>query len=130
MGAPDPRPADRPRSMRFPYQSYLVRGIGTTRYAMVHRPVISIRVIGPDGDDNLMGLVDTGADETLLPDYLIGLLGVILASGDQAVIVGIDGGTVLVRYGTVDLELPDYRWSARVGFHASFSTILGHVVFL
>jgi hypothetical protein len=113
--------------VRFPYQSYLVRGIGTTRYAMVHRPVIPIRVIGPNGDDNLMGLVDTGADDTLLPDYLIGSLGVTIAPGDQAVIVGIDGGTLLVRYGIVDLELPGYCWSARVGFHASFSTILGNV---
>src|SRR4051794_25324889 len=121
MGAPGPHPADRPRGMRFPYQSYLVRGIGTTRYAMVHRPVIPVRVIGPDGDDNLMGLVGTGADDTLLPDYRLGLLGVTIVPGDQAVIVGIDGGTVLVRYGTVDLELPGYRWSARVGFHANFS---------
>jgi hypothetical protein len=116
--------------MRFSYQTYLVRGVGKSLYAQVHRPVISIRVIGPNGDDVLMGLADTGADDTLLPDFLIGALGVAIVPGDQASIVGIDGGTTVVRYGTVDLELPGYRWSARVGFHARFNAILGHVGFL
>lgn len=116
--------------MRFVYQAYLVRGIGTNRFATVHRPMIQVRVIGPNGDDKLLGLADTGADDTLLPDYLIGPLGVVVAPGDQAVIVSIDGGTSVVRYGTVDLELPGYRWSARIGFHANFHTILGHVGFL
>jgi hypothetical protein len=92
--------------------------------------VIPVRVIGPSGDDNLLGLADTGADDTLLPDVLIGPLGAVITPGDQAVIVGIDGGTTVVRYARVDLELPGYRWSARVGFHASFSTMLGHTGFL
>src|SRR4051794_21151056 len=114
MGAPRARPTHRPRCMRFPYQSYLVRGMGSTRYVRVHRPVIPVRVIGPNGDDSLLGLADTGADDNLLPADLIGPLGVVIAPGDQAVIVGIDGGTIVVRYGTLDLELPGYRWSARV----------------
>ncbi|MFO0953719.1 MAG: hypothetical protein U0835_21700 [Isosphaeraceae bacterium] len=116
--------------MRFAYQSYPVRGIGTQRYVMVHRPMIPVRVIGPAGDDNLLGLADTGADDTLLPDFLIGPLGVVIAPGDRAVIVGIDGGTSVVKFGTVDLELPGFRWSARVGFHASFNTVLGRLGFL
>jgi hypothetical protein len=116
--------------MRFPYQSYPVRGAGTTRSVLVHRPVFPVHVIGLKGDANLMGLADTGADDTLLLDSLIGPLGVVIAPGDQAVIVGIDGGMTVVRYGTVDLELPGYRWSARVGFHASFRTVFGHVGFL
>jgi Aspartyl protease len=96
--------------------------------------MIPIRVIGPAGDDDLRALVDTGSDDTLLPDSLIGLLGVALRPGDQAVIVGIEGSTTVVRYGTVDLEIPGagggYRWSARVGFHASFRVVLGHIGFL
>jgi hypothetical protein len=75
-------------------------------------------------------LADTGADDTLLPDYLIGTIGAVLVPGDRAVIGGIDGGTSVVRYGTIDLELPGYRWSSRVGFHASFNTALGHTGFL
>ena len=92
--------------------------------------MIPLRVNGPAGHDSLLGLADTGADDTLLPDFLIGPLGVRIAPGDRAIVVGIDGGTSVVRYGLVDLELPGDRWSARVGFHASFNTILGHSGFL
>jgi hypothetical protein len=116
--------------MKFAYQPYLIRGTGTTRYALIHRPVISIRAAGPSGADELMRLVATGADDTLLPGYHCQSLGVVIAPGDRAVIVGIDGGTTEVRYGTVDLDLPGYRWSSRVGFHAGFHTILGHSGFL
>jgi len=88
--------------------------------------MIPVRVVGPNGDDNLLALADTGGDDTLLPDYLIKTLGVVIVPGAQAVIAGLGGGTSVVRYGTVDLEFPGYRWSARVGFHASFNTVLGH----
>ncbi len=62
--------------MRFPYRSYPVQGIGTKRYEVVHRPTVLIRMIGPSGEDSLPVLLDTGADDTLLPDILIGKLGV------------------------------------------------------
>lgn len=120
--------------MRFAYERYPVRGIGTTRYVIVHRPMVPLRILGRLGSENLLGLADTGADDTLLPDYLIKPLGIVIAPGDQAVIVGIEGGTVVVRYGFVDLELRgpsgSCRWAARVGFHPSFKTILGHAGFL
>jgi hypothetical protein len=116
MGSPGLCPTNRPRRIKFPYYSYPVRDMGASRHSMVHRPVIPVRVIGPNGDDIILGLADTEADETLLPHYLIGPLGVMRSPGDQTVIVGIDGGVSVVRYGTVDLELPDYRCSARVGF--------------
>jgi hypothetical protein len=88
--------------------------------------VIPVRVNGPNCDDDLDALVDTGADDILLPDYLIG---VVVVPGDQTVILGI-GGSVVVRYGTVDLELPGYGWSARVGFHPGVRAVLGHAGFL
>src|SRR5215218_144805 len=129
MGAPGASSAPPFRRMKYDYQEYIVRGTGTTRHELVHRPIIPVRVIGPTGDDTLLGLADTGADDTLLPDYLIGPLGVVIVPGHQAMIVGFDGGTTVVRYGTADLELPvpggGYRFSARVGFHASFRVILG-----
>ena len=120
--------------IRFPYQSFPVKGTRGAKYDIVYRPMIPIRAMGPAGDDDLRALVDTGADDTLLPASLIDLLGVALRPGDQAVIVGIEGSTTVVRYGTVDLEIPEagggYRWSARVGFHASFRVVLGHIGFL
>jgi hypothetical protein len=120
--------------MRFPYQGYPVRGTGPLLYTMAWRPVVSVRVIGPGGDDVVPGLIDTGSDDTLLPDFLIGPLGVALDPDDVGEIGGIDGGLVTVRYGTIDLELSDpsmvYCWNARVGFHARHNAIFGHVGFL
>jgi hypothetical protein len=120
--------------MRFLYQAYPVRGVGAAHVAVVHRPAVPVRVIGPAGDGLTYGLADTGADETLLPDRLIDPLGVVIRSGEDATIIAIDGGAVPVRYGAVDLELRRrgavYRWTARVAFHAGVRTILGHAGFL
>src|SRR4051812_4962578 len=61
----------------------------------------------------------------------LGPLGTIVHPGDQATITAFDGGAVVVRYGTVDLELRRrgaalFRWSARVAFHGGNRTLLGH----
>ena len=120
--------------IRFPYQAYPVRGTGSTRHEIVHRPVIPVRITGITGHHDLRGLVDTGANDTVLPDAILEFIGVTFRPGDRAVIVGIEGSTTVVRYGTVDLEIPGagggYRWSARVGFHAGFRAVLGHKGFL
>ena len=116
--------------MKFPYESYPIRRPGKRTYELVHRPMIFVGIDGSTGSDRLFGLADTGADTTLFPDYLVVQLGVIMAPDDQEVIRGMDGGTTLVRYGRVALTLPGYQWSARVGFHNGFSTVLGHSGFL
>jgi hypothetical protein len=75
-----------------------------------------------------------GSDETLLPDLLIRHLGISIEPDERATIVGIDGGLMTVPFGMVNFELRKgnraYRWSARVGFHPGFHTILGHAGFL
>ncbi len=116
--------------MKFNYQSYAIRVSGTSRYVMVYRPVIAVDVVGPNGVEELRGLVDTGADDTLLPDDLIESLGLVVIPGDTGIIKGIDGGKIPVQYARVNLILPGYRWSARVGLHGGFNTILGHAGFL
>ena len=47
-----------------------------TPQGLVYRPEISVRVIGSQDEIYLMALVDTGADETILPLSLAQLLGV------------------------------------------------------
>jgi hypothetical protein len=120
--------------MRFDYQKYPVRRIGAVRTMMVWRPVIPIQVRGPAGDDELWGLVDSGSDETLLPGLLISKLGIVIALEERAAIGGIVGGRLTAPFGTVDFELRKgnraYRWSAKVGFHDGFHTILGQAGFL
>jgi len=96
--------------------------------------MIGIQMFGPAEHHELEGLVDTGADDTLVPERFLSRLGVIIAPGDYAMIGGIDGTGSLVRYGTIDLAIPElnggYRWSARVGFHPGEKLILGHNGFL
>ncbi len=116
--------------MRFLYKPYAVPEIGMTRRILVYRPMVPVRIIGPSGEHELPGLADTGADDVLLPDVLIEELGVVIAPGDRAAVGTFDGGVSIVRYGWVDLELPGYRWSAKVGFHANYKVLLGNSGFL
>jgi hypothetical protein len=117
--------------MRFPYQGYPVRGIGTTYQTLVYRPSVPIRIFGPGGEVLAYGLLDTGSDDTLLPDYLLGPLGLVVPSGARAAIMGIGGGIVTADFVTVDLELRKgksvYRWAASVGFYNGPKAILGQV---
>jgi hypothetical protein len=96
------------------------------------RPMINVRVIGPAGDDNIFGRVDSGADDTLLPDYLIATLGVIGLS--MPIPIGGIGGAALARYGTVDLEIgqkrASFRWAAYVGFYPHNVPVFGIKGFL
>ncbi len=120
--------------IRFPYLPFAIPGAGTASFVTIHRPIIPIHALGTSGKDELRALVDTGADDTMLPDSLIDQLGVVIQPGDHAIIIGIEGSKTVARFGTVDLEIPGpgggYRWSARVGFHAGFRIVLGHVGFL
>jgi hypothetical protein len=79
--------------------------------------MVEVRVIGPTGDWDELGRVDTGSDETLIPNQIAAEIGVVM---DDPVPVGGVGGGMLARFGTVDLELSDgqtsYRWSASVAF--------------
>jgi hypothetical protein len=115
--------------MRFPYQGYPVQGIGTTRLALVYRPVVPIRVIGPVGEVSAYGLLETGADDTWLPNSFLAPLGVVIQPRARATIAGIGGGTITADFVEIDLELRKgksaYRWSAKVGFHDGYKVILG-----
>lgn len=117
--------------MRFPYQGYPVRGIGTARLELVWRPVVPVRILGPIGDVRALGLLDTGADDTLLPRHFLEPLGLALPAGARARVLGLGGGAAEADYATVDLELRGprsaYRWSGRVGFYDGLRVVLGHV---
>ncbi len=119
--------------MRFPYRQFTLPGTFPKTTALVFRPLVPVRVFGPAGQEDILGLADTGADETLLPDYLIALLGVTHLSPPVSV-VGI-GGVILARFGTIDLEIRDsqksFRWSSYVGFRGGLQQpLLGMKGFL
>jgi hypothetical protein len=120
--------------MKVPYEPVSIRAVGTHDPLIVHRPMIHVRVIGPHGNVRVFGRIDTGSDDTLLPEVIAPNLGIALQSSHSEPLSVVGGGMAVVRYSTVDLELlaPEgpYRWSSLVGFHAGHSTVLGPAGFL
>ena len=125
--------------MRFPYLPARVSlprvtlGGGRVR----HRPVVPFRVIGPGNFLIRDGLLDTGADETVVEDWMAGYLGIDLTQAPEET-VNLVGrpGTIACRYATVELLITDVRetcrWSALVGFvplRLQYQ-LLGHAGFL
>ncbi len=120
--------------IQFAYESQQVRARSGTGVDLVYRPKARIRIDGPKGTDELSALVDTGADETLLPVDLAERLGLELRDEARTVILGIVGNSTPIWYAQVNLEVlrpgGGPRWSARVGFYLGAKPILGHAGFL
>ena len=116
--------------MKFPYEPIEIRGAGSEGTARIYRPMVPFFISGPSGVERAYGVADTGADDTVLPEVVMTRLGIVPAPRDHAVISGLNGDPILIRYARVDLELAtsgeSYRWSARVGFDAGHKVILGH----
>ena len=107
--------------MKFPYRAYDVQpSAARPSVTAVYRPVIPVRVIGVSNDAVFFGLVDTGADETVLPAFLATQLGVDVDRHETTPFRGIGGQVVHVSHGTVTLEVGKgrgaIRWEARCGF--------------
>ena len=108
------------RRVKFNYVERLVDPLpGESGIQYLHEPVIVVRAIGPSGTPWLIqGLLDTGADETLLPMRFRDRQGV--ARGGRYTLKGAGGSPLVAWIGEVDLEMgsprASYRWSARVGF--------------
>jgi len=121
--------------MIFPYREYVSLYPGTTDFRLIMRPVITIRIGGPKAEARWDALVDTGADETLLPMSLADLLGVKLDHQATSLAVGISGDQLTIVYGDVEFQIAAesqmVTWRTTVGF-VEFGTsddeviILGH----
>jgi hypothetical protein len=122
--------------VRFPYRPYAVQPTpAQPGVSIVYRPRIPIHVIGSLGNLGLFGLLDTGADETVLPAFLVERIGVEVDPGAEAQFRGVGGQIVTVSYARVQLEVgkahQSYRWPAKVAFlQGSNMAILGHAGFL
>ena len=106
--------------MKFPYREYVAQFPGTDDFRLILRPVITIRIAGQQATARWDALVDTGADETLLPLSLAQLLGVELDGRPTSQAAGISGDKLTIRYGEVSLQISSenesVEWRDVVGF--------------
>lgn len=121
--------------MKFLYREYLSRLPGTADFRLILRPVITIRITGPASEGRWDALVDTGADETLLPLSLAELLGIELDQETTSQAAGISGDPLTIHYGSVDFQIASdleiVSWNTIVGFVEFGSSndeviVLGH----
>jgi hypothetical protein len=91
---------------------------GTT---VVPRPILAVRIIGPSGSRLRDGLLDTGADETIVDPSVAPLIGVDLSQAPEREINLVGRGRIRCRYAPVQLRISDgiaetYEWDMVVGF--------------
>ncbi len=121
--------------MKFSYREYISQFPGTSDFRLILRPVITIGIAGTKSVARWDALVDTGADETLLPLSLASLLGVELDQEATSQAAGISGDKLTIYYGDVELQIVDgnktVTWKTIVGFVEFGSSddeviVLGH----
>lgn len=87
----------------------------------VPRPIVAVRITGPTGSQLRDGLLDSGADETVLDPSVATLIGVDLSKAPQREINLVGRGRIRCRYAMVQLRITDgkletYEWDTMVGF--------------
>ncbi len=106
--------------MKFPYSAFLSPAPDTGEEVIIFRPEVPLRIFGANGSAVYMALVDTGADNTILPLSIARELKIIThqAKGPGATAFG--GEQIPLSYSDVELEISDeptsLRWHARVQF--------------
>lgn len=122
--------------MKFPYRQYAVEpSPAAPLLAVISRPVIPVRFLGPKGALDCYALLDTGADESYVTESMAERLGIEPLS-DEASTVHSASGEMSIAYGAATVEVTDgaERFSRPlvVGIVSeSWSeAILGHTGFL
>jgi predicted aspartyl protease len=119
--------------MKFSYREYVSIFPGTNDYRLILRPVMTIRVVGPNADARWDALVDSGADETLFPLSLADVLGVELDQELVSEAAGISGDRLKIQYGDVELRIESdtetVAWKTTVGF-VDFGSARDEVIIL
>ena len=109
--------------MTFDYTAYDVEPSPTNPIGIVWRPELVLRVIGEHSEEFVMALVDTGADESVLPLSLAKNIGVAVDASKSIPAAGVGGQLIELLPGSVELEIGDgsesYRWRAVVGLRDS-----------
>jgi hypothetical protein len=108
--------------MRFAYTAVPVRApVHSAGGALTRlRPIVSV-VIGPTGTQRILDcLIDSGADDTILPLRIAVALGIDLTHAPTGSAQGLGGMALSYRYAPVQLRLTDGSetcvWTAIAGF--------------
>jgi predicted aspartyl protease len=106
--------------MKFAYAGFISPAAETGEEVIIFRPEVPLRIHGANGSATYMALVDTGADNTMLPLSIAHELSIATykAEGPNATAFG--GQQIPLAYADVELELREndasIRWKARVHF--------------
>lgn len=109
--------------MKFDYTTILSLAPDTGDSVVIFRPEIRVTVYGSRNSGDFLALVDTGADNTILPESVARNLGIELlpCKGPDATVFG--GQGIALFCADVELELAEgderLRWPARVYFTAA-----------
>ncbi len=79
-------------------------------------PALSVAVIGPSGQDDLVAIVDTGAKFCLFDGRRAGSIGLELLAGRQVNLAGLAGGVLTARMHKVSLEISGSTFRCEVAF--------------
>ena len=106
--------------MKFRYKPYPNTPSATIPDGVLYRPVIPLRITGNQGDAYVWALVDTGADETLMPRALAEVIGIEPNDARQTWVSGYGGSRVPVAPAEVTLQIgragKSLSWQATIGF--------------
>jgi hypothetical protein len=125
------------RSMKFPYTLNIVPSLDTGEEIVLLRPEIPLRIFGPAGHVDVLALVDSGADNSIMPLSIAKHLGITTTPGKGPGAMAFGGERIALALAEVILELEQdddkVRWRARIYFadvpHEK-AVILGHEGFL
>jgi aspartyl protease len=99
--------------MIFPYLS--VSRAGSLRSL----PVVLVRIHGPAGFADVYGLVDSGAEHTVLSLRLFRMLGLSTAGATDVQVIGVGGHATRGHLLDVEYQLQRHRWTAPAIFSAA-----------
>jgi hypothetical protein len=123
--------------MIFPYRRYQIDPTPTIPSGEVYRPLVPMRVFGPNQSIQMFGLLDTGADNVFVSASLAQILGVDL-SIEADLAQGAGGHELNVRSGSIEIEIGNdnesYKWPLVASFVETDDepvvAFLGHSGFL
>lgn len=106
--------------MKFPYKQYTIKPSAISESKLLYRPMVPLRLVGPAGEAFFWALVDTGADNTLLPRSIGFEVGIAFDEEQAAWVTSYGGHRMSAAPADVRLQLSRdgqaFHWSAKVGF--------------